>query len=184
MRFAANKLLSFGCFLAALLFLAEISAQNGTTVGAVSTGQIEMALEITNRPNPTLTLINKEGGGSESIPAFLAETLSKALGEKRNATFPVCLGGTSNGEVTVSVESQDGGRLLLTSDTGAQIPYDVSIKGKTNSANTRKAQYKQTEGAICDESSALQVEITIPGNLPPESTSQLRGRFRLTVTNE
>lgn len=177
----------FTVYCASLLIHLVAQEANDGALGPTSAGRLNLSLEISNRPNPTLTLINR-GGGASQIPAFLGETLSRALGEKRNVEFPVCLDGTGGEEVTVSVEPTASDEMTLTGANGERVSYEVSIRGNRGAGNTqakdKKVQYRQPANGLCDEDSALKVEVTLPDELPAASVAQLRGRFRLMITAE
>jgi len=169
-----------------LAFLGDAEGQdsNAGDLGATSKGQISFSLEITNRPNPTITLINN-GGGTSSIPAFVADRLTQALSDKRNANFPVCIAGTTGEEITVFVESQTAEDQFISASDGIKIPFDVTIKGNSGTqAKGKKAQYRPNPAVTCAESTALEVEISIPQSPDTENISNFRGKFNLLLTNE
>lgn len=165
----------------------EISAQeaNDGDLGPQSSGRVNMSLEITNRPNPTLQL-NNPGGGVAKIPGFLESTLLRALGQYRNVEIPVCLARNGASEFTVSVDSDENDDMMLTGVNGEQIPYEVNIKGNRGNGKDfeKKAQYIQPENGACDTGSALKMQITLPETSSLESAALLRGRFRLIITAE
>jgi hypothetical protein len=167
--------------------ISPISAQeaNDGQLGTLSSGRAHMSLEITNGQNPTLTLVNSRGSASK-IPGFLEDTIIRRLGEQRTVEFPVCLGGSGENEVTVSVDSADASEMMLTGLNGAQIPYKVNIKGNraVGSDNDQKVQYLNPENGHCDEDTALIVQVTLSDERPLASAASLRGRFRLTITAE
>lgn len=172
-------------FCLALAISSSAQETNDGKLRSQSLGRINLSLEITNRPNPTLTLVNR-GGGSTSIPGFVEETLTRALSQNRNAEFPVCIADGSGGEITVSVENDETEERMFTGPNGEKIPFEVSIKGNKGLANedAKKVQYIKPENEVCNEDSSMKIKITLPDDAPLASTSLLRGRFNLTITAE
>jgi hypothetical protein len=165
----------------------QISAQetNDGDLGRQSSGRVNMSLEITNRPNPTLQLGNP-GGGVANIPGFLEGTLLRALGQNRNVEIPVCFAQNGASEFTVSVDSDENDDMMLTGLDGEQIPFEVNINGSHGNGNDfgKKVQYIQPENGACDTDSALKMQITLPETPSLASAVLLRGRFRLIITAE
>lgn len=149
-----------------------------------STGQIVMSLEITNRPNPTLSLTNRRGSIA-SIPQFVEERLLPALTGRNNFNFPLCLAGTGGNEVTVIAQSSDDGTQFLLSDDGSKIPFGVTVKGNAaNQLADRKTQYRRSDDIDCNADSALEVTITISEQQNQPGWTTLRGQFNLIITSE
>jgi len=176
---------SIAYFCLALAISGSAQETNDGKLRSQSLGRINLSLEITNRPNPTLTLIN-HGGGSFNMPGFLRETLTRALGQNRNVEFPVCISNGIGGEITVSVENDENQERVFTGANGEKIPFEVSIKGNKGLANenAKRVQYIKPEDEACNEGSSMQVKITLPEDVPLASTSLLRGRFKLMITAE
>ena len=176
---------SIAYFCLALAISGSAQETNDGKLRSQSLGRINLSLEVTNRPNPTLTLINR-GGGSSSIPGFVGETLTRALGQNRNVEFPVCIADGVGGEITVSVENEENEERVLTGTNGEKIPFEVSIKGNKGlaSENPKRVQHIKPENEACSEDSTMKVKITLPEDVPLASTSLLRGRFKLMITAE
>jgi hypothetical protein len=192
-----TRIVFFGFALPCLTLLAGVTAQESLNgeLAEVSYGEISVSLEITNRPNPTLTLINR-GNGNTAIPAFVAEALTKALSNSNNASFPVCLLVTSNQEVTVSVVSSVN-EQYLTGDDGSRMPFALKLNGNdkgSNNGNGQSTKYKPNDNLSCSEDSALDVEITLGESLAKTGSSvsanginkptAYRGSFKLLIRAE
>jgi hypothetical protein len=173
---------SIAYFCVALAFSGSAQETNDGKLRSQSLGRVNLSLEITNRPNPTLILINR-GDGTFTIPGFVAETLTRALSQNRNVEFPVCIVDGSGDEITVSVENEE---KMFTGEKGEKIPFEVSLKGNKALAkeHTKRVQYIKPENEACNEDSSMKLKITLPEDAPPASTSLLRGRFKLTITAE
>ncbi|MFT7547834.1 MAG: hypothetical protein ACI9VI_001675 [Candidatus Azotimanducaceae bacterium] len=180
-----------------LLLLGSVAAQESRDgeLGPSSYGELSLTLEITNRPNPTITLINR-GGGSSAIPAFVAEKLLNALGDKNNANFPVCLAIPGNYEATVSITTSAEEQFLISGD-GSKIPFTLKLNGNSspngNNGNGQSARYKPSDDLSCSEGSGLDVEINLGEPLPDNSNNargnsrnlkSYRGSFKLLIRVE
>jgi len=171
---------SFALFGFALAVSVQAQELNDGKFGSASQGRIDLFLEVNNRPNPLLQLITP-GGSVIGVPAFLEESLSNALGEKRNIEFPVCLGGLIDSSAKVDVESEG---LLLSGQSGQDIPYKARIERNLEARTDGSVRANSEVRASCDESSALLVHVAIPQNLPASVVKALRGSFKLTLTSE
>jgi hypothetical protein len=171
-------------FLIAAVQLVAQESNNGN-LEIYSSGYLQLGLKITNG-NPKVSVINANGQ-IEQLPAFVAEKMIEALNNGRSSNFPLCLSG--DGEV-VTVAVGSGDKVFETVD-GSQVPFEIflaSSLGESSDAlgqnRGQKAQYQPRQEGLCDEESALQVEIVLEDAYQPNSSDRLKGKFTLIVSAE
>jgi len=155
---------------------------NDGQLGLQSTGRIRLALEITERSNPILTLVNSSGAAFQ-LPAFLENQLSQSLSESGIAQFPLCMQDIGSGTASVSLDSEPE-EMILTGPNGENVRYEVNISDMTPDAGINSAQPENAEPGGCEEGSQMTVEISILDDLPASRQSQLTGQFRLMISPE
>ena len=158
---------------------------NNGNLEIYSSGYLKLGLEVTNG-NSKVSVINSNGQ-IEQLPAFVAEKMMEALNNGRSSNFPLCLSGN---EEAVTVTVGNGNKVLETGG-GSQVPFEIflaSSLGEGSDARGRKrgqkAQYQPRPEKLCDEESALQVEIVLEEAYQPSRSDGLKGKFTLIVSAE
>ena len=155
---------------------------NDGQLGRQSTGRISLALEITERANPILTLVDSSGAPFQ-LPAFLENQLSQSLTESGVAQFPLCMQDTGSGAASVSLDSAPE-EMILTGPNGETIRYEVNIVEMAGETDVNGTRPGNSEPSGCEEGSQMTVEISILDDLPASGQSQLTGQFRLMISPE
>jgi hypothetical protein len=168
--------------------ISQISAQssNDGQRGIVSSGQFSMTLEITAQQKTADEMLELLEEGVAKVPGKLESNLTNSLAEIGEIEIPVCLVSSKGGEMTVSVDSEESGEMILTATNGEEFSYEVNLRGNRWNGNgdSKKIQHEQAEDGICDKDSAILVKIALTETSSERNPRSLQGGFVLLVNPE
>jgi hypothetical protein len=168
--------------------ISQISAQesNNGQRGIFSSGQLSMTLEITVQQKTADEMVYLLEPGIAKVPGNIESTLTKSLAELGTIEIPVCLVSSKGGEMTVSLNSEESGEMILTAINGEEFSYDVNLSGNRWNGNgdSKKIQHEQAEDGICDKDSAILVKIALTETSNERNPRSLKGGFVLLVNPE
>ncbi len=142
--------LAIGC-LASAIALAQ-------SLGASSTSNAPIRLE---KRTSTKASVAVGVPGRGAIPVLLPEAVASALVNKRNASFPLCVAGTTTSGITISQPSGQSNSTPLVSSSGSRVTYNVGVTGKQAGKQNDRQPAPAAPTPTCATGSLVEVQISI-----------------------
>ena len=172
-RLGAPSLIAIG-----LTVYSLAAAQNGGQLDSIGIGLVNVSLEVINSGSATANTFIETGQSSSQIDVIL----SRQLGEQGTIDFPLCVYGDGQQSFSVDGSTLNATQRYLTTETGEQVPYRISLSGVTSTDGEYVISTVQPDE--CTAETALNVQLSIPDDYQLTGNTTLSGSFQILLKAE